>query len=61
MLQVFQSADLQFYIEMYVWESEPLMTNIFYDVEFVQFAARLERSFATPFYAGVDQTGNLSH
>ena len=61
MLQVFQSADLQFYIEMYVWESEPLMTNIFYDVEFVQFSARLERSFVAPFYAGADQNGKLSH
>ena len=59
MLRVMQDADYGLYIEMYVWESEPVMENVFYDIEFVQFMARIERSVATTFYASVQQGPKL--
>ena len=58
MLEIMQNADYGLYIEMYVWEAEPIMENIFYDIEFVQFMARIQRVATTPFYASVGQNGN---
>lgn len=57
LLEVMQAADLGLYIEMYVWASEPVQMNVFYDIEFVEFMARLERVATIPFYASASQPG----